>query len=228
MRRFARASSERIYIGSAGPADFRWGTIACVFNAVTLVAAGTLLATNDATAASTDLYLSSDPPNDTIHLYDGTNDAAGPAINAGTTYLVGMSKTSGTVAPRFHVYSEAGGWVHADGSVACVDAGLTTSVGIGSYANAAAQDAYDGDIGAIATWPSWAMSDQEFERLLKGNWASRSPSLLFEFFTAQDSVNDAPHNLGRARIQQTARTGTSLGTTPRLAGFRPSLQSRRR
>lgn len=229
MRRFTAASSERIYVGSTGLGgfDWRWGTIAAVVHFPTLSGAETIVAFNDSNAA--DFYMNSS--NSALRLYDGAtgSDSLGPTISAGVTYVCGVSKATGTVTPRFHVYTATTGvWSHSDGASTVADSAQTTSIGIGSFADASASDALNGELGAVAAWPSWSMSDQEFERLARGNWASRSPGLLVEFISAQDSVGDLPRALGRHRVAQTSRTGTTLGAAAKPAGWRPSVQSRRR
>lgn len=229
MRRFTSASSERIVIGSTGLAgfDWRWGTMAAVFNCTTIVPAGTIVSLNNA-ATGIDFY-TSDLSSGSVRLYDGSGDSNGPTITAGVTYLGGFSKASGTATPRFHMLNTATGvWTHADGSGTQTDSSATTIVTFGSYQDASASDALNGELGAVACWHGWAMSDQEFERLAKGNWASRSPGLLVEFISAQDSVGDMPRTCGRNRVMQTARTGSTLGTVAKPAGWRPSVQTLRR
>jgi hypothetical protein len=51
----------------------------------------------------------------TFRWWNGSAEHVGPSLSDGVWYLVSMTKASGTVAPRFHVYNyNTATWTHAD------------------------------------------------------------------------------------------------------------------
>jgi hypothetical protein len=101
-------------------------------------------------------------------LTGGTN-ASITNLNAFTStttwYLIGVTKATGTVQPRFHVFNySTGAWTHLNGDTALANGTLTsTYTYVGSYA--AIGDYFDGDIAATGIFSRWVPGDTEFEAM---------------------------------------------------------------
>lgn len=227
-RRFTAASNERIFCGSGGIAglDYRYGTVAVVFNLVTATAAGTLVAVNGAASgAQCDIYCTSGPPV-SVHYYDGTSDRTLATIVAGTTYLIVVTKATGTATPRYHLYNYTDrSWTHANGSGTCVDSGATTALSFGCYANGS-NDPLTGELFAAGLWSRLVMGDGECERLARGDWLRQGPD-FYRQWRRSDINLDMRTTHGRYKVRQTARTGSTQGTVAEPVGFRFAVETRR-
>ncbi|HET7443278.1 MAG TPA: hypothetical protein VFJ57_01325 [Solirubrobacterales bacterium] len=132
-------------------------------------------------------------------------------IAPGEWALLVVTKATGTVKPRFHLW-KGGSWNHVDAGGTLADyAGETqTNVRLGRFLTY--NDWFRGDIAAAAHWASKALSDAECEALvavgsLEG-WAGKSPSglWLFNQVSLSDEVKDKTANAAN----QTSRSGTTV------------------
>lgn len=225
-RRFTAASNERIAIGSAGLAgfNFTYGTFAVVANNFSLPANASYFSTNNATGACANFALSSG----VMALYDGNLSRTGQTLSTGVTYVFGFTKATGTATARHHSYNPTtNAWTHQAASGTNVDGATATILVLGAFADATASEPIDADVFAIGFWQGVVMTDSEFERLARGNWLNYSPD-FYEQWTDGRDTGDMMTTLGRRGSKQTARTGTTRGTTKPPAGFRFAVQRRRR
>ena len=136
-------------------------------------------------------------------------------IAPGEWALLVVTKATGTVKPRFHLW-KSGTWNHVDATGTLADyAGETqTNVRLGRFLTY--NDWFRGDIAAAAHWASKALSDAECEALvtvgsLEG-WAGKAPSglWLFNQVSLSDEVKDKTAN----GANQTSRSGTAVVAEP--------------
>ena len=132
-------------------------------------------------------------------------------IAPGEWALLVVTKATGTVKPRFHLW-KSGSWSHADVTATLADyAGETqTNVRLGRFLTY--NDWFRGDIAAAAHWASKALSDAECEALVTAGslegWAGKSPSglWLFNQVSLSEEVKDKTAN----GANQTSRSGTTV------------------
>lgn len=229
-RRFTRASSERINIGSAGLAglNFQWGTIAvCAYDVTNPGAAAGMayVGTNQFTGDLAYIGIG----NNLADWYDGTTERVGStAVEIAEPLVVVATKASGSATPRFHKYRfNTNTWLHENGDGANVDGATATSFTLGAEADSSPFAALDAEVWAIGIWPSRVMTDSECERLARGNWLNYGPA-FYEQWTDGREVGDMVTTLGRNRSRQTSRTGTTRGAQKPPPGFRMDARRRRR
>lgn len=234
-RRFTAASSERIYIGTAGLAglDFAYGTLAvCLWIVSVSVNSQALLATNDGATTGVEWYIHGTGTNGSDLSWYGTTNVdsfSTLAVTTGENLLVAITKATGSVLPRAHMYKFAtGAWTHGDCASNIGDAATATALCIGAFANAGSSDHLDGELHACAAWNKLAMSDLEVERLARQpDWSRFAPD-MYESASDGRDVGDMMTTIGRYRCKQTARTGTTKGVQSPPPGFRSRVQRRRR
>lgn len=144
---------------------------------------------------------------ESLNVFNGTADSEGTTILvADEWYLVGATKATGTVAPRFHIYRySTGAWVHENGGTNLANSSVaTTNTFIGSDNGGALF--WPGRVQAVAYWTS-VISDGNFETMETGKaaWSALSPAALWVL--NQGSVATAvADEIGAA--DQTAISGT--------------------
>ncbi len=139
---------------------------------------------------------------------------------AGLWYLVVVTKDTGTVAPRFHIYDiAANSWVHNTGvSTTANSAVPVTQTTIGSTATAAV--GFDGDIAVGAIW-NVVLSDVQCEALFGPiqNWfAPAVPTAMWLLDQGDTAINVLDITGGGAN--QTSLSGTTVSTNS-VPGWTP-------
>lgn len=128
--------------------------------------------------------------------------------------VVGVTKTSGSVALRYHIYEyDTATWTHAtitgQGTLAngsgTVDSILVGSFDPGQFLN--------GNLAAIGLWTGTALADATFEagsgfQTALLNWFNATPSVLWRF--NQASTADPVNDLMGSGANQSALTGTTV------------------
>lgn len=227
-RRFARASGNYIEIGTTAALagfDYRFGTIAAVLNFASLPVIATsndFFCTNHSVGACADFSVNNNGGTISFDYYDGTNgrNAFSGAFSTGVTYLLAVTKATGTATGRAHMYVfSTNTWTHAALSGTNVDAAANTTLTLGAADNTGSTSfAFDGDLFAIGAWSGYAMSDQEVEQLVRPDWGRFNPS-LWEFWDSSRDSLDLSGGLGRHRPVQTARVGGLRGTAAPPPGW---------
>lgn len=145
-------------------------------------------------------------------------------------YLIAVSKDTGNVAPRAHIFDfTTGTWTQQACSGSDADSAVTseTVYAIGGFASGNFN--FPGHIAATGSWHSRVLSDGEIQRLAAGNWNRYSPDTLIEAKSGRTVLGVGPMDHGRQRmIMNTfgaAVTRAAIGDPP---GFRFSLAGRRR
>lgn len=224
-RRFTSGSSERIVVSAASDlAGLNWtfGTFAAVmYRSADTGTFETILTFNNAFQ-----FLIDNADILTLFVSPNNRTMAG-TISTGTWYLFVVTKATGTATPRGHRYVfNTNTWTHANFSGTHPNAGTTTRLDFGSF-NSAGSEFLSSEVLAYGIWPTQVMTDSECERLARGNWPSLSPAFYAQFGDGRE-VGDMAATLGRHRIKQTSRTGTTRGVQRPPAGFRMSITGRRR
>lgn len=156
--------------------------------------------------------------------------SSGPTTNTTDGWAIySASKTSGTVAPRFHKYVfNTNTWAHSNGGSTIVDGsapGTGGFVEVCRFDPTSSVEHFDGDVAAMALFP-YVMTDSESERLARGLWQMWGPAFLCEF-PASDQLTTA-QQFGRLAGRQTGITGTTRAAVTDPPGFRYSPTNRRR
>lgn len=127
-------------------------------------------------------------------LYTSTTDqielwTPGGAGQSGATFyvdewvLIGVSKATGTTAPRFHTYRySTTTFTHVDGATSWASPATpagTVQAWIGTWDGAS--EWFTGDIACVGVWHGTALSDGQFEGLISdiAAWEALSPSGLW-------------------------------------------------
>lgn len=223
-RLFTAASSDRIQVGSAGlnGFNFLYGTFAvCTY----IVGSATFDCYYASNGGTHELLTSSGK----MAWWDNVSEADGATnVATGAQMILVWAKNSGANLPRFHQYRFAtGAWVHENGNHSEVDAATVTSVTLGAFTDAAASDALDSEVFAMAAWNKVVFSDSEVERLPRGNWLNLAPD-FYEQWSDGREVGDMTRTLGRYPMRQTGRTGTTRGAQKPPPGFRMDARRHRR
>lgn len=227
-RHFVGGSAENIYVTSGGLKGFSFlfGTFAAWVNLTSYSGDQGIVVTNDVSGARFALYLSASLGN-AFDYWDGSNDrsAAGPA--AGVTTLIGITKASGTQTARSHKWvPSTGTMTHAALNGTSVNSAATASLAIGA-GSIIGIDAFTGDMWQVAMWNAVVMSDGEWERLARwSDWSRFAPDFYHRDSDGRE-VGDMSRTMGRYKVTQTSRTGTSRGTLTPPPGFGSSARRRR-
>jgi hypothetical protein len=124
--------------------------------------------------------------------------------------IVGVSKTSGSTVPRFHVY-KGGTWSHGDGTGAIGNSvvPLDGSIHFGQVFNGAIKSQMEL---AVAAEFDTALSDGDFETLEDGwqtqDWFDLSPATLWDF--NQASTSTPVEDLMGGGADEISITGTTV------------------
>jgi hypothetical protein len=135
-------------------------------------------------------------------------------LTANGWYILVITKATGTVAPRLHIYRvNTGTWVHENEPGTETNPPSQAGGAIWFGATSAAGNFANADFAAAAEWPGKVLSDAECEALatatsLKAGWKALSPSGLWTF--DQASVETSVEDLTGNGANQTARTGTTV------------------
>lgn len=163
-------------------------------------------------------------PNQLQWTLPGVNDAPITSIVVNDTNwaVVGISKASGSVAPRGHRYAYSSStWTHANSGTSVGNPTAGTSFRIGAIGTPA--DYFNGDIAVVGFW-NRVLSDAETETLTASlsDWLALSPTSLFALNQASTATAVTDSTGGGA--SQTAISGTTVaaGDPP---GFSYSLSS---
>lgn len=229
-RLFTAASSHRIQIGSAGLAGFNltYGTVAACVQHTTVSGLQTYFCTNAAASNCFDFVANGTALEFFNANASDPNVTAAVGLVAGEPILVAITKATGNSTPTMHYYRfSTNTWVHTAANAARVDGSTVTSVTIGAFQDSTASEHLNGEMFAVAAWPTYAMSSAEIERLAPGDWGRWAPPFWYQFDTSRDN-GDTGRSLGRYPTIQTARTGATRGTAKPPAGFRMSPVSHRR
>lgn len=230
-RHFTRASDEFIAsTTAAGLAGFvfTWGTMAVAFQVASVSgSAHTLCKVYGGTRAA-DMYVG----NPEINYFTGTtadtvSNGFGLTVVANTPMIGVVAKAAGSATPRHSLYNfPTATWTHVNGDSVQDDSDSTSWI-TGAYQHDfASADQLDGEIWAIGVWPKIAMTDSEVERLAAGDWLRYQPA-FYEQASDGHEVGDMARTLGRHRVSQTSRTGTTRGAVKPPPGFRMCVQRRR-
>lgn len=155
----------------------------------------------------------------------GVNDAPVTSLTVNDSSgwaLVGLSKASGSAAPRGHRYLYTGGtWTHANSGTSVGNPTAGTSFRLGAIATPA--DYWAGDIAVVGFW-NRVLSDAETETLTAAlsDWLALSPSTLFAL--NQASTGTAITDLTSGGSTQSAISGTSISASD-PPGFSYSLSA---
>ncbi len=206
VRHFTAASSEKITC-SLGATNFVMGpgTVAAVFKTPATLVLGNLFSSGATGAVSWAMAI--DTAGKPRLATNNTNVTAGAtALAVSKWYLVAMSKATGTVTPRIHIYDYAAvTWVHenAGGTLADSSTPITRcAIGVGA---SGAAGFWDGDIAAVAIW-NVVLTDTQAEALLlflpavsKGLWRLN-----------QDVTTENVLDMSGGGANQSAIVGTSI------------------
>lgn len=228
-RRFTAASNDNIHVGTtAGLAgfDYRYGTVAVWCHVVTYPGGfAALLATNVGSGDS--FYWGFDGVN--MGCWDGTatNTMSTGMPAADTTALFGTTKATGSVALRGHVYiPSTNTFAHNDFTGLTRDSAAVTSLTIGAGSSGGG-DASDVEMHEAAMWPGVVMSDSEWARLARTrDWGRLGPGFHCRFTDGKEAPVDMTSSLGRYRVKQTSRSGTSRGVKRHPSGGYPPNRRR--
>jgi hypothetical protein len=153
-----------------------------------------------------------------------------PQASANVWQLIALTKATGTTAVRMHLYSwPTHSWAHNDAAGTISNSAGTglTEHGVGGFSEASGNGDLIGTLAAAMVLNSRVLSDQEIERLPRGNWYQWAPDLLVEYPSGRDNPSSV-RELSRNRMRQTASAGTSRSALRDPPGFRFSPQHRRR
>ncbi len=150
-----------------------------------------------------------------VNLSDAVGNTASTAtLTVNKWYLVAISKASGTVAGRAHIYDYVTNtWTHQACTGTIANSGVpTTKVSLGN-AGSGSGFGFDGDIAAIGVW-NVVLSDDQVEALaydLHSWFAPAQPKGLW--LLDQDSTSQKVIDLSGGGANQSGITGTSLSST---------------
>ena len=126
--------------------------------------------------------------------------------------VVGYTKTTGTTTPRFHLWTQGGGWQHEDasGTIISPTADITAMfLGYSTFITTRGYKAAEG------IWGS-ALSDASIEALPfdTPGWLASGPTSLWEF--SQNSSSDALNDLTGGGATVTGSANTAYSRAPGL------------
>lgn len=149
----------------------------------------------------------------------GTNNSNGQfgvsSFNNTTTwYFICVTKDTGSVAPRFHVYDYAtNAWTH-ENAVGTVADGASVSGGtvrLGEYEDI---DDFTGDIACAGAWANTTFTDSQIEQsgmpLSLQGWLSMNPSALWVF--DQSATTQKVVDLMGGGANESVLNGTAVST----------------
>jgi hypothetical protein len=132
--------------------------------------------------------------------------------------LVAVTKTNGTVTPRWHRYTYGTTtWDHVDDLTAIANAttpGATSEVYIGTYDPTT--DLFNGEIAVVGFWNNTALSDGQLEGLTDdiGSWEALSPASLW-LLNQSDVTTTVEDRTGTS--DESGRVGTTATAVSDLA-----------
>lgn len=232
-RLFVRASTEFLTVAANPPfQQFPWGTLAAVIR-VAGVGITQSIINIDFPASADDTMQYGVNPSNAVSLWlftAGVSQSGGTVAVADGWMVVAMTKASGNVTPRAHIFKwSAQSWAHTNaGGAMNNDASVAqTQIFLG---NDHVNESWNGDIAAVMCLPSRVLTDSEIERLPAGQWDRwlMQGDLLYEFKSGRDDPGGVVRDQARSRSRQTARAGTSRTAVADPPGFRFSRLTRRR
>lgn len=133
-------------------------------------------------------------------------------LSLNTWYFVAVSKATGTVTPRFHIYNFATNtWIHENGTQTCINSGVpVTSNFIGQTPTPG--KFYDGDIAVEAVWDI-VLTDAQIESLpfnLQAWYAPVAPRGMW--ILDQQAVGQKVRDITGAHADESSITGTAVST----------------
>jgi hypothetical protein len=212
-RHFTSASVESISL-SLGAMAYAFGpaSAACIFLNPASLAAATLIGAGSNTSIGWRFNLTG--ATGALRIFsNGSAIGAATGTSVSKWYFGGVSKATGTVAPRFHLYDYVTNtWVHENGGTVANSSSPGTRVCLGSAGDTTTTP-FNGDIAAAGAW-NVVLSDAQFESLaydLNAWWAPAQPKGLW--LLDQDAVAQKVIDQSGNGSNQSGITGTSLGTS---------------
>lgn len=153
-------------------------------------------------------------PTDGVYYYDGSTvpESDSDWVEAANGWMVvAVTKTNGTVTPRFHRYTYSSTtWEHQDSGDTADDP--TTPTGASEVYLGASQPSFEGfacDLACVGYWPTTALSDGNIETLENNiaNWEALSPASLW-LLNQTNVATSVDDRTGTS--DQTARVGTTV------------------
>lgn len=225
-RRFTAASNEMIHCATTPTLagfDYRYGTTAAWVNVVSYPGGfAAILCTNASSGACFNWGFDGT----VMGCWDGGGMQHGSTPpSAGTTFLVGTSKATGSVPLRSHMYvPSTNTFTHADFGGVTGDSAAVTSLTLGANSTG---DFADIELFEAAMWNKTVMADGAWERLARTrDWGRFAPDFHKRFTEKDEAPVDMSTSLGRFRVRQSSRTGTTRGTRRHPMGGSPPNRRR--
>lgn len=169
-RRFTAANAQYITLSGGQFASQAWtyGTVVFLIRRASAPAAYCNVCDQTNGTSGVGLVVEFDTSQNIYCTYDGattTSRSITAISNTTDWFLIGITKATGSVKPRYHIKNVSTGaaWVHEDGDLAIAN-GTSTALGsviIGSYGNLG--DYSDSDLAALGWYRQWVPTDGEFE-----------------------------------------------------------------
>ena len=208
-RTFASASSEVITL-SLGALGFAFGPGTMAFIGKAASDAAVKYGLNAGTANTTNVSLGLNASN-VVSCSMGNSARAGSTtvVAADGWFLLGMSKATGTVLPRFHIYKYGTNtWVHENAGSSI--ANVTPAVAAHLSGQKGSTNFWNGDIAVAGFW-NVVLTDAQFEAIafsLPPWFAPAQPKGLW--ILDQSAVGQLVPDLSGGGANQSAITGTAV------------------
>ncbi len=141
-----------------------------------------------------------------------TNTISPNNLSLNTWYFAAMTKATGSVVGRSHIYDYAAGtWTHANCATAMANSGVPTTRGSIGQNGSGNSFTFDGDISTVGVW-NVELTDAQLEPMAFDllSWFIVQPKGLWQL--DQETTSQKVIDLSGNGANQSSLTGTSLGT----------------
>lgn len=206
-RHFDWTASEKVACSLGSVGVFGPGTAAAIIKIDDLTATKVMLGAGTADPNSWAFYVDTD---ESINFWNGSGAATtgASAVTTGNWYLVALTKASGSVAARFHIYNySTRAWSHADAAAIANSGTPATTIWVGGDVGGGVNNCFGGDMQVAGYWNT-ALTDDQVEALANDTlaWARAKPTAWWTL--SQPVVTDALVDVSGGGANESSRTGT--------------------